>query len=266
MSRSARWLVVGGVTAGVAVVFLAFLGPLLFAGAYEPPPPPPAIACPSDPARLAGQRFTATKDLPGDLRCADLRGAVLDGLDLTAYTFDRADLRGASLRHVDLAQVDLIGTNLAGADLSFADLSQADLTGADLRGANLWMAGSVEATTDDALIRPVQDGVLQVGYVLVAGAVLVLLAGLVRMARGIPGEGASRRRGRPGAQRTLGLIGGAAGITVVLFLFGKMLAALWTVQLLVPLAVTAGVLLVAALVEQLAPTTSEPAPAPPVVP
>src|SRR5690348_607292 len=62
MSRTARWLTVGGV---VAVVFLAFLGPLLFSGADEPPPPPPAVSCPNDPARLAGQRFTTTKDLSG---------------------------------------------------------------------------------------------------------------------------------------------------------------------------------------------------------
>lgn len=62
-----------------------------------------------------------------DLRCVNLAGEKLDGIDLT-----NAKLQGANL-----ARSSLKNAKLVGADLRDALLRNTDLTGADLRGANL---------------------------------------------------------------------------------------------------------------------------------
>lgn len=73
----------------------------------------------------------------------DLRGAPLNGVDLTAAKLSRADLTQANLAAARLSKADLNQAiiivsqlkhaNLSGADLNEADLSSADLTGSDLR-------------------------------------------------------------------------------------------------------------------------------------
>ena len=78
---------------------------------------------------------------------ADLGGADLAGVDLTAASLYRAVLSGADLRDAILTRADLEGAdlsgaylrdaNLRGADLRRANLAGADLTGADLTGAFL---------------------------------------------------------------------------------------------------------------------------------
>lgn len=107
-------------------------------------------ACvPSGGPVLAGRVLTqAEADVAGALRCADLTGAVLDGLDLTAHDLTGARLTGASLAGTRLGQARLGDATLDGAVLSFADLTQATLTGANLDGANLDAAtlAEVEAT------------------------------------------------------------------------------------------------------------------------
>jgi hypothetical protein len=71
------------VVAGLAVAAFAFVLPLLFAGSPPPPPPPPqGLDCPATPAQLAGRHFTSVGAIPSGLNCADLRGAVFDGLEL----------------------------------------------------------------------------------------------------------------------------------------------------------------------------------------
>lgn len=98
-------------------------------------------------AHLTGINLNELR-LPGrDFTGADLRDALLDGCDLTASVFARANLRRASLRHAILRGADLRGANLSGTSLVGADLREADLSGAvldgtvllgaDLRGANL---------------------------------------------------------------------------------------------------------------------------------
>lgn len=57
---------------------------------------------------------------------ADLRGAVLDGLDLRGARFEFSDLSDASMR----------GADLRGCKFQFADLVDADLTGAKVSGAH----------------------------------------------------------------------------------------------------------------------------------
>ncbi|MFF5228187.1 pentapeptide repeat-containing protein [Dactylosporangium sp. NPDC000521] len=128
--------------------------------------------CPETRAQLAGQHITSTEGLP-DLTCADLHGAILDGLDLGQEDLSRIDAHGASFRGTDLVQATLTGANLRGArfdnadltqahldivdarDASFADadLGQADLPKADLRGADFTGASLSQADLPDADLR-----------------------------------------------------------------------------------------------------------------
>ena len=76
----------------------------------------------------------------------DLRGQLFAMADLSASTFDRADLedldlwkadlRQSSFRHAKMAGVFLIGADLRNADLRNADLSYAFLFRAQTEGAN----------------------------------------------------------------------------------------------------------------------------------
>lgn len=241
----------------IAFLVLAFAGPLVFSGT-GPPPPPPVQPCPEQPVSLPGHHFTASeRTTQSDYRCADLHGAVFDGIDLAQSDLGRADLRGASLRHTDLTQADLSGARLNGADLSFADLTQADLTGADLRGASLWLAGSIQTETSGARIGIVERGVLQLGYALVVAAVIMLCLSVVRLARGIrrPGRGSGRLR--PGVAR----IGGLMLITPAVFLLNLVIGqlfTLWTVDLLRPVILAELVLVIVAGVEQFSPIAHSP--------
>jgi uncharacterized protein YjbI with pentapeptide repeats len=83
----------------------------------------------------------------------NLRGAFIEGADLTDANLRGADLseavlNGANLRHADLREATLVDANLKGADLTGADLGDANLMratlvettlcGADLRGCNIY--------------------------------------------------------------------------------------------------------------------------------
>jgi len=87
-------------------------------------------------------------ELPHELRCANLGGARLDGVDLIQKDLSGAVLLNASLRGADLTQAALQGADLQGADLTGAQLGQADLTGANLSSAHLSGAhlGQVDLT------------------------------------------------------------------------------------------------------------------------
>lgn len=71
------------------------------------------------------------------LRCFDLQGSDLTGVNLSEAILFGADLREASLRMADLQGADLRTANLSKADLSDAYLREASLFEADLSGANL---------------------------------------------------------------------------------------------------------------------------------
>jgi uncharacterized protein YjbI with pentapeptide repeats len=105
-------------------------------------------------------------DNPGirpDLTKANLRGALLEDVDLhrtnlteadlTHAFLHRANLRGANLRGAKLVgtnfcEAHLCGAHLSGADLHRANLDRADLTRADLSHANLERAILVQTTVE----------------------------------------------------------------------------------------------------------------------
>jgi hypothetical protein len=76
-----------------------------------------------------------------NLRCAVLNGVELKGADLRGAILSGAYLCGANFQEADLRKTDLSWANLCGADLGLVDLNGATLHGAILRGAYL---GGVE--------------------------------------------------------------------------------------------------------------------------
>ncbi|GAA3131942.1 pentapeptide repeat-containing protein [Streptosporangium carneum] len=102
--------------------------------------PAQAAAGPCKPgqgANLRGKDFTKGAQLPYSLRCADLTGAKLGGVELIQKDLTGAILRNANLRQANLTQATLKYADLRGADLSEADLGQMHADHADLRGAIL---------------------------------------------------------------------------------------------------------------------------------
>jgi uncharacterized protein YjbI with pentapeptide repeats len=72
-----------------------------------------------------------------NLRGADLDGADLSGMGLCGAELSSANLKAAKLLHTDLGLANITGANLSCADLRWANLNGAYITGAKLRGANL---------------------------------------------------------------------------------------------------------------------------------
>jgi uncharacterized protein YjbI with pentapeptide repeats len=119
----------------VAALGLAAAGLLLFGPSYTATTAT-TVACPQVRQQLAGLHASTAEELPDDLRCADLQGAVFTGLDLVQEDFSGADLRGARFDRADLGQADFVGADLRGASFADADLVQATVTDADARGAS----------------------------------------------------------------------------------------------------------------------------------
>lgn len=93
-------------------------------------------------------------DLAGiDLRGADLGGADLFGANLDSALLDGANLRGTSLEMASLRGASLRGAKLAGAGLFKANLEGADLSGADLTGVYAVSANLRGASLASAVIR-----------------------------------------------------------------------------------------------------------------
>ncbi len=72
-----------------------------------------------------------------DLSKSDLKGARLQGFDLSVTDLSGANLQGADLRGVILREAYPLGADLSEANLSGADLRNCYLSGANLSGANL---------------------------------------------------------------------------------------------------------------------------------
>ncbi|MEU5879742.1 TIR domain-containing protein [Spirillospora sp. NPDC047279] len=84
---------------------------------------------------------------------ADLRGANLQGEDLSYRDLQEVDLTGADLTDAQLVGANLSRAVLRDASLAGARLDEARLTGADLRGANLNRARLANADLRDAAIE-----------------------------------------------------------------------------------------------------------------
>lgn len=76
-----------------------------------------------------------------NLQRADLRGLILEDLNLHRADLRNAKLQGADFRRAQLQGADLDRAGLQGATLWGAELQGADLWGAKLQGANLEFAG-----------------------------------------------------------------------------------------------------------------------------
>lgn len=120
-----------------------------------------------------GERFF----INANLRCAQLREACLENIDLsyaklnlanlggtnlskanlTAAQMPAANLSGSNLSGAQLVRANLVGANLSdanlrGADLSYADLSNANLSKADLRGAKLGRTDLRKTCLNEAIV------------------------------------------------------------------------------------------------------------------
>jgi hypothetical protein len=246
---------------------------------------PHDVGCPDQRPNLAGKTFTSAKDLPHQLRCANLRGAVLDGLDLSQANLQHIDAEGASFRHDDLSQADLDFADLRGAhfdhatldqadlvqvdadgaffphasfdqadltdarftdaDLDLATFIQTDLTRTDLRGASLWAAASVMAHGGGTRIDQVQPGAVQLMWVLVIVALVFLIRGMIAAARPLRWRGARGLDLRPDF-KTLGPFLIA---TFLIVLLGKQMAPLEFMHPLLPAGIAVVVMVLACVLK-----------------
>lgn len=120
-------------TLGQSTVARALLGRCLLA-CLMLPAAVPALALTPD----APDRKPLVQCEPGpkaDCANADLRFAVLAGLDLRGADFRGADLSRADLRSANLVGADFSNAILAGANLSRAYLATSKFIGSDLTGA-----------------------------------------------------------------------------------------------------------------------------------
>jgi uncharacterized protein YjbI with pentapeptide repeats len=82
--------------------------------------------------REAYNRYELTNYPIGPRPILDVRGAHLDGADLSGRVFTGVDLKGASLENSILRKAELNHADLRGANLRSADLSGAQVHWADL--------------------------------------------------------------------------------------------------------------------------------------
>jgi hypothetical protein len=245
---------------------------------------PHDVGCPDQVPNLAGQTVTSTKDLPR-LRCANLRGAVLDGLDLSQADLQHVDAEGASFRHDDLTQAnldfadlrgahfdhatldqadlvqvdatraffphasldqaDLTDAQLSDADLDRATLIQTDVTRTDLRGASVWAAVSVMAHGGGTRINLIQPGTVQLTWVLVIVALVFLARGVIAAARPLRWRRARRLDLRPDLKPLVPFIIAA----FLIGLLGKVLAPLQFMDPLLPGSIAVVVMVLACLLQ-----------------
>ena len=94
---------------------------------------------------LRGKDFTKGRQLPDSLRCTDLTGAKLDGVELLQKDMTGAIFRDASLKGANLRQATVKYADFRKADLTEADLGQMYADYADFRGALMYDVDGVQA-------------------------------------------------------------------------------------------------------------------------
>jgi len=147
----------------LSVVVLAGSGTAGAAGAQEPSEGD-QVVCPEFPVQAPGTVFGPTVgDAPVgsvDFRCANLQGAVFDGLSMVQAQFDGANLSGASFNGTQLGQARFRRATLQQATFTEADLTQAEMDGADMRGTRVVEGKMVQAELPGAnLVGAVLDDV-----------------------------------------------------------------------------------------------------------
>lgn len=104
------------------------------------------------------KRSDTERTLGGPYKKADLKGAVLDGanlsgLDFQKSCFDEARITGGSLKASNLNQSTFRKATLTDVDTTSAKLKKCDFTDADLRGVNFTIADCTGANFDRADLR-----------------------------------------------------------------------------------------------------------------
>lgn len=109
---------------------------------------------------LLSGRDKLTKNSDG---LVDLKGAELNGFNLSGLNFDYVDLRGAELNGADLSgaslrgamlqKAEFTGANLSKANLTFSNLAKAKFVDADLCQASLVAADVEDATWRNAYLK-----------------------------------------------------------------------------------------------------------------
>jgi uncharacterized protein YjbI with pentapeptide repeats len=105
-----------------------------------------------------------------DFTGGNLRGTVLNGIDLSCANFAHVNLRGAELCDVDFSDSNLKGSKLSGADLSGAYLENTDLRYSDLHRASLALANLAEADLRGANLEETNLSQATLSYAQVEGA------------------------------------------------------------------------------------------------
>ena len=100
-------------------------------------------------AQTLGRLKTVPGIAPDDIPI-DLRGANLQGFDLSTLTFDKALLQGARMEGANLIEARMEGANLIGARMEGANLIEARMQGANLIGAQMEGANLIGAQMEGA--------------------------------------------------------------------------------------------------------------------
>ncbi len=101
-------------------------------------------------------KLTKTAKLKENTLPIDLRGANLQGFDLTELDFRKANLSGAQMQGAMLDDVQMQATDLSGAEMQGADLGGAKMLGANLSRAEMQGANLGGADLQGANLRRVQ--------------------------------------------------------------------------------------------------------------
>jgi hypothetical protein len=113
----------------------------------------------------------------------------------------------------------------------------------------MWLTGSIQAETGNLRIGATEQGVIQLAYLAVVFALVMLARSVLRLARGVgPKKGLGRVR--PGAAKALALLLIVPAVSGFAYLTLGQLFEIWLVDVLRPLAIAEAVLLVMLAAEQ----------------
>ncbi len=212
-------------------------------------------------ANLTGAHFDDATLVQATLTGADADGASFAGADLSQAEAAGVRMRDADLSSTDLTQAMLTGADLRGADLTFASLIQTELARADVHGAKLWLANSIQTQTGSLRIAGVEDGVVQLPYLVSLVFLLVMAVRVVRLFRMPPEVVVPLGSFRQVAERLMWAAAGFALGALVFYLALGQLAELFLVDALVAPVVAGLVFLLGRSVRSMLPRPTRVVPA-----